>query len=61
VEAEYDNTTSNPNNPFSPPRTISERFDRGGASMRTTDEMLQFIITYMPYQEGDEKIDLNLK
>jgi hypothetical protein len=26
--------------------------------MRTTDEMLQFIITYMPYEKGDENIDL---
>lgn len=59
VEAEFDNTISNPDNPFNPPRQISERLDRGGASMRTTDEMLQFIITYMPYQKGDENIDLS--
>lgn len=60
VEAEFDNTRNNPNNPFNPPRLIGERLDRGGASMRTTDEMLQFIITYMPYQKGDEKIDLSI-
>ena len=59
VEAEFDNTKNNPNNPFDPPRLIGERLDRGGASMRTTDEMLQFIITYMPYQKGDEQIDLS--
>jgi hypothetical protein len=59
VEAEFDNTSDNPNNPFNPPRLIGERLDRGGASMRTTDEMLQFIITYMPYQKGDESIDLS--
>jgi hypothetical protein len=59
VEAEFDNTSKNPFNPFSPPRDIGERMDKGGASMRTTDEMLQFIITYMPYQTGDEKIDLS--
>lgn len=59
VEAEFDNTTKNPNNPFNPPRMIGERLDRGGASMRTTDEMLQFIITYMPYLKGDETIDLS--
>ena len=58
VEAVFDNTLKNPNNPFNPPRLIGERMDRGGASMRTTDEMLQFIITYMPYQKGDETIDL---
>ncbi len=59
VEAQFDNTASNPNNPNLPPRPIGERLDRGGASMRTTDEMLQFIITYMPYQKGDESIDLS--
>lgn len=59
VEAEFNNTAANPDNPFSPPQHIGERLDRGGASMRTTDEMLQFIITYMPYQKGDELIDLS--
>lgn len=57
VEATYDNTADNPNNPYSPPRVI---VDRGGAfdSMKTTNEMLQLIITAMPYEPGDEKIDL---
>lgn len=59
VEAQFDNTASNPDNPNLPPLPIGERLDRGGASMRTTDEMLQFIITYMPYQKGDESIDLS--
>lgn len=59
VIAEFDNTSNNPNNPFNPPKLIGERLDKGGASMRTTDEMLQFIITYMPYQKGDENIDLS--
>ncbi len=59
VEAQFDNTSSNPDNPNIPPMPIGERLDRGGASMRTTDEMLQFIITYMPYQKGDETIDLS--
>jgi hypothetical protein len=58
VEAVFDNTLRNPNNPFDPPRDIGERLERGGASMRTTDEMLQFIITYMEYRPGDENIDL---
>ncbi len=59
VEAEFDNTRNNPNNPFNPPQLIGERYDHGGASMRTTDEMMQFIITYIPYQKGDENIDLS--
>lgn len=59
VEAVFDNTKNNPDNPNDPPLPIGERLDREGASMRTTDEMLQFIITYMPYQKGDENIDLS--
>jgi hypothetical protein len=58
VEAMFDNTSQNPNNPFSPPREVSERLNRGGASMRTTDEMLQFIISYLPYEDGDENTSL---
>ncbi len=54
VEATFDNTTANPSNPFDPPRTISER----EGSMRTTDEMLQCILTFVPYQPGDENIRL---
>jgi hypothetical protein len=59
VEASFDNTMKNPFNPNNPPKDIGERLDRGGASMRTTDEMLQFIITYMNYKEGDEQINLD--
>ncbi|MCB0854068.1 MAG: hypothetical protein KDD63_17705 [Bacteroidetes bacterium] len=55
VEATFDNTADNPFNPFDPPQVIAER----NGSMRTTDEMLQFIITYVPYQEGDEGIRLD--
>ena len=54
VEGAYDNTADNPNNPFSPPRLIMER----NGSMRTTDEMFQLIITYVPYQRGDESISM---
>jgi len=61
VEAVYDNTSMNPNNPFVPPRQIGERLDKNGASMRTTDEMLQFIITALPYKKGDELISLKKK
>ena len=57
VEGTYDNTENNPLNPFHPTRTVSER----EGSMRTTDEMFQLICTYLPYQPGDEKIDLNTK
>jgi len=58
VIATFDNTSKNPNNPNKPPKVVAERFDKGGASMRTTDEMFQFIITYLPYQKGDENISL---
>ena len=52
--AAYDNTSNNPLNPFNPPQQIAER----EGSMRTTDEMFQFIITYLPYRNGDEKLNL---
>jgi hypothetical protein len=54
AEGVYDNTSTNPLNPFSPPQTIAER----NGSMRTTDEMFQLICTYIPYREGDEFISL---
>ncbi len=54
VEGVYDNTASNPNNPFNPPRTIAER----NGSMKTTDEMFQLIVTYVPYKKGDETISI---
>jgi len=50
----YDNTKNNPLNPYSPPRVVGEK----DGSMRTTDEMFQFIINYLPYQTGDENISL---
>lgn len=55
----YDNTTENPNNPYHPPRVITQ--GNGVESMKTTEEMFQFIFTYMPYKDGDEKIDLERK
>jgi hypothetical protein len=61
VEATFDNTSNNKNNPFDPPQTVSERYDREGAGMRTTDEMFQFIITYLDYEAGDEEISLSLQ
>jgi hypothetical protein len=53
-EGVFDNTTSNPLNPFNPPQVISER----EGSMRTTDEMFQLIISYTYYRPGDENISL---
>jgi len=54
VETWFDNTANNPNNPFHPPRVVSDR----NGSMSTTDEMLQFIMTFVPYEKGDEQISL---
>ncbi len=54
AEGTYDNTANNPLNPFHPPQTVAEK----EGSMRVTDEMFQFIITYLPYQIGDETISL---
>jgi len=50
----FDNTVNNPLNPFHPPQTVSER----EGSMSTSDEMFQFIFTYMPYLSGDEDLSL---
>ena len=54
VVAVMDNTVNNPNNPNHPPKQVEGR----NGSMRTTDEMLQFIMTFLPYQPGDENISL---
>lgn len=54
AEGVYDNTKNNMNNPFSPPRLVKDQ----NGSMRATDEMFQFIVTYVPYKEGDENISL---
>ena len=59
VYATYDNTSKNPNNPFHPPHTISE--GEGNESMQTSEEMLQFIFSYLPYQSGDENLSLEGK
>lgn len=59
VYGTFDNTNNNINNPFHPPRTITQ--GNGVESMKTTEEMFQFIFTYMPYKDGDEKMDLKRK
>ena len=61
VEATFDNTKNNPFNPFDPPQLVGERMEYGGSSMRATDEMLQFIITYLGYKPGDENISLEIE
>ena len=61
VEAEFDNTENNVDNPFNPPKKIKrKKLGDGKGSMKTTDEMLQFIITYLPYNLGDENISLEV-
>lgn len=54
AEGIYDNTRQNLNNPFTPPQEVRDR----NGSMKATDEMFQFIITYLPYKEGDEQVSL---
>ncbi len=54
AEGVYDNTPHNANNPFSPPQLVTDQ----NGSMKATDEMFQFIVTYLPYQAGDENFSL---
>lgn len=54
AEGIFDNTVNNPNNPHNPPETVAER----SGSMKTTDEMFQLIINFVPYNYGDENISL---
>ena len=56
VYGTFDNTAQNPNNPNHPPKLVWQ--GEGVRSMQTTEEMFQFIFTYMPYKTGDEKMDL---
>jgi len=55
AEGVYDNTRDNPNNPFDPPRAV---FEPVNENMKTTDEMFQFIISFVNYRQGDENISL---
>lgn len=54
----FDNTINNPNNPNRPPKLVTQ--GDGIKSMKTTEEMFQFIFTYLPYQTGDENMNLNV-
>ncbi|MEZ4903119.1 MAG: cytochrome c [Spirosomataceae bacterium] len=49
AEASYDNTPSNPLNPFNPPKDTTFGWN-------TTAEMMQLVIYYVDYQKGDEDI-----
>lgn len=53
IEATFDNTSDNRNNPFSPPKKIISK-----GNMATTDEMLTMMMMYLPYRKGDEKREL---
>lgn len=46
-EAVYDNTSSNPNNPSSPPQTVT-------LGEGTYDEMMLVFFAYLPYQANDQ-------
>ena len=51
AKAKYNNTSSNPHNPFDPPQLIT-------AGESTTDEMFLVFLQYVVYQEGDENLNL---
>jgi hypothetical protein len=53
----YDNTENNVFNPNKPPKLVTDK----NGTMRTTDEMFQFIVSYLDYQVGDEKLQLDKK
>jgi len=53
LECTYDNTSDNPFNPNSPPKTIFSRGD-----MKSTDEMMTLMMIFVPYKPGDENISL---
>jgi len=54
VEGIFNNTQENPFNPNSPPIMV----DGLKGSMKSTDEMFQFSLNYLDYQEGDENLNL---
>ncbi len=51
-KALYDNTTNNPNNPNNPPQNVS-------FGLNTSDEMFFIYFQYLPYQSGDENINID--
>jgi Copper type II ascorbate-dependent monooxygenase, C-terminal domain len=51
AEATYDNTNENPLNPYKPARAV-------GYGWGSKDEMMNLILYYVKYRQGDELIDL---
>ena len=47
----YDNTINNPHNPNNPPQIVT-------AGLNTTDEMFLVYFQYLPYQPGDENLNM---
>lgn len=56
IEGEYDNTADNPVNPNKPPLGVYSFGD-----MKTDQEMMTLIMVFLPYQDGDESLELNVK
>lgn len=54
IEASYDNTADNPFNPNKPPKVITSEGD-----MRSDQEMMTLLMLYVPYEDGDENIELD--
>jgi hypothetical protein len=54
IEASYDNTAGNPFNPNNPPKVITSEGD-----MRSDQEMMTLLMLYVPYEDGDENIELD--
>jgi hypothetical protein len=54
IEAFYDNTKENPNNPTNPPRMVFSAND-----MKTTDEMMTMLMVFLNYEAGDEELQLD--
>ena len=50
AEAVFDNRAENPQNPFFPPKLVKNGWN-------TTDEMMNLILYYVPYREGDEELE----
>jgi hypothetical protein len=53
IKGYYDNTSTNPFNPNSPPKVVMSTGD-----MRSKDEMLTLLLIYVPTRAGDESIKL---
>ncbi len=54
IEASYDNTSNNPFNPNDPPKVVTSEGD-----MRSDQEMMTLLMLYVPYEDGDENIELD--